>query len=79
MRAPDEPTGHDAGYGARATAPAAAATLRSARNLVWWLVVPVMLLLAVLTLLQCASSMAPGWKAVIWLSSMSVVMNACAV
>ena len=33
-------------------APAGAATLRSARRLVWWLVVPVMLLLAVLTLLQ---------------------------
>ena len=52
MRALDEPTGHDAGDGSHATAPAAAATLRSARNLVWWLIVPVMLLLAVLTLLQ---------------------------
>ena len=33
-------------------APAGAATLRSARRLVWWLVVPVMALLAVLSLLQ---------------------------
>ena len=33
-------------------APAGAATLRSARSVVWWLVVPVMALLAVLTLLQ---------------------------
>ena len=35
-----------------ALAPAGAATLRSARSVVWWLVVPVMALLAVLTLLQ---------------------------
>ena len=34
------------------TAPAGAATLRSVRSVVWWLVVPVMVLLAVLTLLQ---------------------------
>ena len=33
-------------------APAGAATLRSARRLVWWLLVPVMALLAVLTLVQ---------------------------
>ncbi len=33
-------------------APAGAATLRSARSLVWWLMVPVMVLLAVLSLLQ---------------------------
>ena len=33
-------------------APAGAATLRSVRTVVWWLVLPVMVLLAVLTLLQ---------------------------
>jgi hypothetical protein len=27
----------------------------------------------------CASCMAPGWKAVIWLLSVSVMMIACAV
>ncbi len=30
-------------------------------------------------LVQCDCPIAPGWKAVIWLLSRSVVMNACAV
>ena len=29
--------------------------------------------------ISCARLIAPGWNAVIWLSSMSVVMYACAV
>ncbi len=39
-------------------APAGAGTLRSARRLMWWLVVPVMALLAVLTLLQYSQRLA---------------------